>query len=138
MVTICIKIIIIIVFVWLGNCFKNQLRVSGTIRVNHSLPKDMIEEAKKFKKGEVTFHRKQDVLLVMHQDRRLVNVISTLRIAAVVDDLSRRTGVTKKKPKFIADYNAHMHGVDTGDQYLAYYPFIRKTVRWPKKVFFSM
>jgi hypothetical protein len=29
-----------------------------------------------------------------------------------------------------------MHGVDTTDQYLAYYPFIRKTVKWPKKAFF--
>jgi hypothetical protein len=28
-----------------------------------------------------------------------------------------------------------MHVVDTADQYLAYYPFIRKTVKWPKKVF---
>ena len=28
-----------------------------------------------------------------------------------------------------------MHGVDTADQYLAYYPSIRKTVKWPKKVF---
>ena len=28
-----------------------------------------------------------------------------------------------------------MHGVDTADQYLAYHPFIRKTVKWPKKVF---
>jgi hypothetical protein len=32
--------------------------VSGTIRVNSGLPKDMIEEAKKLKKGEVTFRRK--------------------------------------------------------------------------------
>jgi hypothetical protein len=29
-----------------------------------------------------------------------------------------------------------MHGVDTADQYLPYYPFIHKTVTWPKKVFF--
>jgi hypothetical protein len=29
-----------------------------------------------------------------------------------------------------------MHFVDTEDQYLAYYPFIRKTVKWPKKAFF--
>jgi hypothetical protein len=98
----------------------------------------MIEEAKKLKKGEVTFRRKQDVLLVTHQDKRLVNMISTLHIAAVVDDSSRRTGVTKKKPKCVADYNTHMHGVDTADQYPAYYPFIRKTVNWPKKVFFYL
>jgi hypothetical protein len=29
-----------------------------------------------------------------------------------------------------------MHGVDTADQYLAYYPFICKTVKGPKKAFF--
>ena len=33
------------------------IRVCGTIRVNHGLLKDMIEEAKKLKKGEVTFCR---------------------------------------------------------------------------------
>jgi len=44
-------------------------------------------------------------------------------------------GVAKKKPKCIIDYNTHMHGVVTADQYLAYYPFIRKTVKWPKKYF---
>jgi len=43
--------------------------------------------------------------------------------------------MAKKKPKCVIDYNTHMHGVDTADQYLAYYPFIRKTVKWPKKVF---
>jgi hypothetical protein len=96
----------------------------------------MIEEARKLKKGEVTFRRKQDVLLVLHQDKRLVNMISTLHTAAVVDELSRRTGVTKKKLKCVIDYNTHMRGVDTADQYLAYYPFICKTVKWPKKVFF--
>jgi len=47
-------------------------------------------------------------------------------------------GVAKKKPKCVIDYNTHMHSVDTADQYLAYYPFIRKTVKWPKKVFFSL
>jgi hypothetical protein len=98
----------------------------------------MIEEAKKLKKGEVTFHRKRDVLLVTHRDKRLVNMISTLHTAAAVDDSSRRTGVTKKKPKCIPDYNTHMHGVDIADQYLAYYPFIHKTVKWPKKVFFYL
>jgi hypothetical protein len=29
-----------------------------------------------------------------------------------------------------------MHFVDTADQYLAYYQFIRKTVKWPKRAFF--
>jgi len=47
-------------------------------------------------------------------------------------------GVAKNKPKCVIDYNTHMHGVDTVDQYLAHYPFIRKTVKWPKKVVFFL
>ena len=42
------------------------------------------------------------------------------------------------KPKCVIDYSTYMHGVDTADQYLAYYPFIHKTVTWPKKVFSSL
>ena len=94
----------------------------GTIRVNRGLPKDLVQKAKMLKKGEVTFRRKEDVLLVSHQDKRLVNMISTLHIAAVVDDMSRSAGVAKKKPKCIVDYSAHMHGVDTGDQYMPITP----------------
>jgi hypothetical protein len=42
------------------------------------------------KKGEVTFRRKQDLLLVSHHDKILINMISTLHTATVVDDMSRR------------------------------------------------
>ena len=116
---------------------QKLIRVCGTIRVNCGLPKDVLEEAKKLKKGKVTCRRNQEILLISHQDRKLVNMISTLHIAEVIETTNRRTGVAKK-PKCIIDYNTHMHGVDTVDQYLAYYPFIRKTVKWPMKVFFYL
>jgi hypothetical protein len=64
-------------------------------------------------------------------------MISTLHTAAEVDDWSRCTGITNKKPQYI-HYNTHMHGVDKADQHLACYPFICKTVKWPKKVFFYL
>jgi hypothetical protein len=108
--------------------------VGGTIRVNRGLPKDMVKEAKMLKKG-VTFRRKQNVLHVLRHDKRLVNTISTLHTAAVVDNMSRCTGVIKEKPKCIVDYNTHMHGVYTADQYLAYYPSIRKNVNSPMCTF---
>jgi hypothetical protein len=98
----------------------------------------MIEEAKKLKKGEVTFRRDQEILLISHQDKRLVNMISTLHTAEVVETTNRRTVVAEKKPRCVIDCNSHMHGVDTPDHYLAYYPFIRKTVKRPKKVFFYL
>jgi len=65
-------------------------------------------------------------------------MISTLHTAEVTETTSRQMGVAKKKPKCVMDYNTHMYGVDTVDQYLAYYPFIRKTVKWPKKVYFYL
>jgi len=49
----------------------------------------MIEEAKKFKKGKVTFHRNQEILLISYQDKILVNVISTLHTAEVIETTSR-------------------------------------------------
>jgi len=55
----------------------------------------MIEEAKKFKEGEVTFRRNEEILLISHQDKRLVNVISTLHTAEAIETTSRRTGVAK-------------------------------------------
>jgi hypothetical protein len=64
-------------------------------------------------------------------------VSKMMKISSVVDDTSRCIGVAKKKPKFILA-NTHMHGVDTADQYHAYYSFIHKTVKWPKKVFFHL
>ena len=68
----------------------------------------MIEEAKKLKKDEVTFGTNQEILLISHQDKRLVNMISTLHTAEVIETTSRQMGVAKKKPKGITDYNTHM------------------------------
>jgi hypothetical protein len=110
-VTICIKTIIITVRL-AEELLQKSIQVCGTMRVNHGLPRDMVQEAKMLKMGEVTFHRKQNVLLVLHHDKRLVNMISTLHTAAVLDDISKCTGVTTKKPKCIVDYSTHTYGVD--------------------------
>jgi len=65
-------------------------------------------------------------------------MISTPHTAEVIETTSKRMGVAKKKHKCVIVYNTHMHGVDTADQHLAYCPFIRKTAKWPKKVFFYL
>ena len=64
--------------------------------MNRGLPKDMIEEAKTLKKGEVTFRRNQEKQLISHQDKRLVNMISKLHTAEVIERTIRRTGVAKE------------------------------------------
>ena len=68
---------------------QKLIRACGTIRVNRGLPKDMIDVAKKLKKCEVTFRRNQEILLISHQDKRLINMISTLHTAEVIETTSR-------------------------------------------------
>jgi len=75
---------------------QKLIRVCGRIRVNRGLPKGMAEESKKLKKGEVTFRRDQEILLISHQDKRLVNMISTLHTAEVIETTSRQRGVAKR------------------------------------------
>jgi hypothetical protein len=87
----------------------------GTIRINRGLPRDMIEEAKMLKKGEVTFRRKQNVLLLFLQDKCLVNMVSTLHTAAVVDNTSRRSGKTKRNTNALL-IATHMNRADSADQ----------------------
>jgi hypothetical protein len=76
----------------------------------------VIEEAKMLKKGEVTFCRKQNILLLSLQDKHLVNMVSTLHTTAVVDNTSRQSGKTKEKHYCVVDCNTYMHGVDSADQ----------------------
>ena len=42
------------------------------------------------------------------------------------------------KPQCIIEYNQYMSGVDRLDQMISYYSFTRKTMKWPKKVFFYL
>jgi hypothetical protein len=61
------------------------------------LARDTTEAAKMLKEGGVTFCKKQNVLLPSPQDKRLINMVSTLHTAAVVDDTSRRSVKTKEE-----------------------------------------
>jgi len=72
----------------MNELLQKLIRVCGTIRVNRGLPKDMLEEAKKLKRGEVTFRRNQE-MLISHQDKGLVNMISTHNTNEVIETTSR-------------------------------------------------
>jgi hypothetical protein len=42
------------------------------------------------------------------------------------------------KPEYVDNYNTFIYGMASADQYLALYPFVRKTAKWPKKVLFCL
>ena len=113
---------------------ENNTIVCGTIRQNIGVPRDFREQIKGLKRGEMTFIRDDQVLLLTWLDKKPITMISTMHSAEMVE-VPRNFGKTTMKPECIVDYNRHMHGVDNADQYLSMYPFRRKTVKWPKKVF---
>ena len=63
-------------------------------------------------------------------------MLSTCSIATMTTVTSRRKRSSTNKPLVIDSYNHHMNGVDLADQNAVYYSFIRKTVKWWRKVAF--
>ena len=49
-------------------------------------------------------------------------------------EVSNRRGNIKQKPRPIVEYNKYMGGIDKQDQMMAYYPSLRKTLFWYKKL----
>ncbi len=66
-----------------------------------------------------------------------VIMLSTKYSAGMVDVPTRQPGSnTQRKPSVVHMYNQHMNGVDMADQHAVYYSFLRKTVKWWRKLFF--
>jgi hypothetical protein len=63
-------------------------------------------------------------------------MISTIHDATIVNTgrRDRKTNMEIKKPYAVVQYSKLMKGTDRADQYLHYYSFVRKTVKWSKKV----
>jgi hypothetical protein len=117
------------------NLLKHNIRVCGTMRPNRGIPKDL-EEAKGLMKRQSCFRRKDDVLVHVWKDKRLVRTISTIHNLEHVytGKKDRKTNEEMSKLKCVVQYNKYMKGVDRVDQYLSYYSAVRKTVKWSKKV----
>jgi hypothetical protein len=85
----------------------------------------------------MTYKRHGDILVQAWREKRVVNMVSTIHSAKMTEIQNKRQPEKRMmKPECVADYNKYMHGVDTADQHMSYYPFMRKSVKWTKKVFF--
>ena len=83
------------------------------------------------------------VMVVAWKDTRVVKALS-IKHNGTLSSITRRKkkghGETETilKPQCIIEYNQYMSGVDRLDQMISYYPFTRKTYKWPKKIFFYL
>lgn len=105
---------------------------TGTLRAGRKeSPKDII--TKKLQKGETYAAYRDGIMIGKWRDKREVLYISTEFCNEMVETHNKR-GVLKEKPRPIAEYNKYMGGIDRMDQMMAYYPCVRKTLRWYKKL----
>jgi len=106
-----------------------NMRVFGTMRANRGIPHDLEWEGKPLKKGQSAFWRKGDIM---------VQVISTIHDATIVSTgrKDRKTNLEIKEPYSVVQYSKFMVSISRTDQYLSFYSFLRKTVKWLKRVVF--
>ena len=66
------------------------------------------------------------------KDKRLVWMIRMIHDATIANTgrKVKKTNMEIKKPYAVIQYNKFMKDVDRADQYLSYYSFLRKTVKW--------
>lgn len=117
---------------------KKKCYVTGTIMSNRkNLPQEITaKNLKKMKSGDVKSFRKDDKLsMVAWRDKRVVLMLSTLYDNST-QEVTRKNGETIQKPTMICEYNKKMGGVDLADHYISSYDFIRKTLKWYRKMFF--
>ena len=126
---------------------EKKVYTTGTLRKNRGEPQVIrtVMEAKRDEKmnhGDCFGVDNGKVTVIAWMDKRLVKVVSTMHDGSMeVINWKKKKGPGMEeitKPKAIIDYNAHMFGVDLMDQMLSYYPVVRRTLKWHKKLFFYL
>lgn len=118
------------------NLWQQDTLAVGTIMSNRrDLPQQAF--AKKLKKGEQVFRRRDHLLSIKWKDVRDVFMVST-KHTAEMKEVQQRGNHQKIKPTAVVDYNKNKVGVDRSDQSLSYYSFRRYSVKWWKKLFMHL
>ena len=85
-------------------------------------------------RGKVSFRRRRNTLVLVWKDKCSVTTISTLHKAEMRNQRVHYRGYMVQKPVVVLDYSDYMYGVDLCDQRLQYYHWLRKTVKWWRKM----
>ena len=116
--------------------YKTKTHECGTVRKNQKSLPIAVTQAK-LKQGETVFHCKNNLLALKWMDKREVYILSGLHKATNVISKKKTNykGQKVMKPQPVFLHNRYMSGVDLTDQFLQYYSFLHKSVKWSKKFF---
>ena len=114
---------------FIGTAMKNRIDLPDTIR----------SPSFRLANDEIMAFRSNRLLALgwrAAKKKKPVIMVSTESCAKPTTVTSVATRRASVKPKVVDDYNRSMNGVDKADQYTVYYSFIRKSVKWWRKLFF--
>ena len=78
-------------------------------------------------------------MILSRKDKRVVTLVSTSDSAGFISKTRFLRGGEQQnveKPKVVINYTKSMGGVDRADQYASTYCFLRKSLKWWRKMFF--
>ena len=104
----------------------------GTVRANH---RGLPEALKVSKLKKTSFWRNGPVLAIRWCDKSSVFMLSTIHDAKMFERNNADFEGRQVVKKCIIDYYHLMGGVDLADQVMSYYSFLRRTVKWWRKLF---
>ncbi|CAK9816388.1 PiggyBac transposable element-derived protein 4 [Anthophora quadrimaculata] len=117
---------------------KQRCHLTGTIMTNRKhLPCEIRKP--KFGNRSTCAYRKGNTLVLAWKDKRIVTALTTWNNAGITPVRRTLRGgieVVIKKPNVIQNYIKFMSGVDRADQLASTYCFLRKSVKWWRKLFF--
>lgn len=107
----------------------------GTVRQNRRGLAKAVTTAKLRVRNECVFRRNESLLLFRWLEKKPVTMLSSIHSAQMVETGKvNREGERIVKPSAIVDYCSLMGGVDLNDQLLTYYSFLRKSMKWSRKL----
>ena len=113
---------------------------TGTSNKNRVDLPDQFRSSYRLQDGEVIAYRHDHLMaLTLRAEKKKKPVIRLSTAFSAVTALIQSTNrfcAPILKPVVIDTYNHHMNGVDIVDQHTVYYSFIRKTVKWWRKLCF--
>ncbi|XP_011135111.1 piggyBac transposable element-derived protein 4 isoform X2 [Harpegnathos saltator] len=119
---------------------KQQCFLTGTISINRKGISKRIRKCK-LAIGQSIAYRREKTLLLAWRHKRVVTMLSTKHTSGMLtrpkERFSREPNSGEQlitKPRVIFDYTDN--NVNTADQYAVSYCFIRKTLKWWRKLFF--
>ena len=109
---------------------------AGTVRKGRKgMPKGLVDFKSLKKPGDCMFRRNGPLLCFRWREKKDVLMLSTIHEAVFVETGKRdREGNKIEKPEAVYYYCQRMGGTDLHDQLLNYYSFLRKSLKYSRKL----